>query len=256
MLSSRGDLRMSLTSRVGNQVPKERIVTTSGRSRRVLVGLALVAVGGAFLVENLTEWEVPWASWWPLIIIAVGLGNLKQKSWLAGLFVTALGVFFLLSTLDIWDYSIGDVWRFWPVVLILVGARILFGRRKKRSRHDPHSVRDDSVPGEVNVTSVFRSDSRKVTDRSISGGQVVAVFGSVDINLAEAGLAGGEATLDVTVVFGGAEIRVPENWSVDIQTTNLLGGVEDKRPTPPSGSSEMRLTLTGVCLFGGIEVES
>ena len=231
-------------------------MTTSGRGGRVLVGLALVIIGGAFLVGNLTDWEIPWASWWPVFIIAAGLWNFRPKSWLTGLIITALGVFFLLSTLDVWDYSIGDVWRLWPVILILVGARILFWRRKKRSRRDPQYVSDESVPGEVNVTSVFGSASRKVIDRNVSGGQIVSIFGSTKINMADAGLADGGATLDVSAVFGGAEFRVPENWNVDIQTTNFLGGVEDKRARPPAGASGDRLTLTGVCLFGGIEVES
>jgi len=142
------------------------------------------------------------------------------------------------------------------VILILVGARILFWRKKKRSRRDPQYVSDESVPGEVNITSVFGSASRKVTDRNVSGGQIVSVFGSAKINMADAGLADGGATLDVSAVFGGAEFRVPEDWDVDIQTTNILGGVEDKRARPPAGASGDRLTLTGVCLFGGIEVES
>ncbi len=235
-------------------------MATSGRGGRVLTGLALVIIGGVFLVGNLTGWEIPWASWWPIIIIAVGLWNFKGKSWLTGLFITALGVFFLLSTLDVWDYSIGDIWRFWPVVLILVGARILFRRRKKPSRReaqgDARYVSNQSVPGEVNVTSVFGSESMKVIDRNVSGGQIVSVFGSTKINLAETGLADGEATLDIMVVFGGVEIRVPKNWKVDLQTTNVLGGVEDKRARPLAGASGGHLTLTGVCLFGGIELES
>jgi len=231
-------------------------MTTSGRGGRILVGLALVIIGGAFLVGNLTDWEIPWSSWWPVIIIAAGLWNLRRQSWLTGLVITALGVFFLLSTLDVWDYSIGDIWRFWPVILILVGARILFRRRKRPSRRDPQYVNDESVPGEVNITSVFGSASRKVTDRNVSGGQIVSIFGSAKINMADAGLAEGGATLDVSAVFGGAEFRVPENWNVDIQTTNFLGGVEDKRARPADGASGDRLTLTGVCLFGGIEVES
>lgn len=236
-------------------------MATSGRGGRVFAGLALVIIGGVFLVGNTTDWDIPWASWWPVIIIAAGLWNFRKKSWLAGLFITSLGVFFLLSTLDIWDYSIGDIWRFWPVVLILVGARILFRRREERSRRKAHRdaqyVSNKSVPGEVNVTSVFGSENLKVGDRKVSGGQIVSVFSSTKINLVEAGLDGGEATLDITAVFGGAEIRVPENWSVDIQTTNILGGVEDKRVRPPSAAaSGGRLTLTGVCLFGGIQLES
>ena len=231
-------------------------MAASGRGGRFFAGLTLLIIGGVFLVGNLTDWEIPWASWWPVIVIAAGLWNFRRKSWLAGLVVTALGVFFLLSTLEVWEYSIGDIWRFWPVVLILVGGRILFGRRKKRSGHDPQYVRDESVPGQVNVTSVFGSAYRRVIDRNVSEGQIVSVFGSTKINMAEAGLADGEATLDMTVVFGSAEIRVPENWSVDIQTTNLMGGIEDKRARPPAAASGGRLTLTGVCLLGGIELES
>lgn len=231
-------------------------MATSGRAGRVLAGLALVIIGGVFLIENLTDWEIPWASWWPVIIIAAGLWHFGRKSWFAGLVITALGAFFLLSTLDVWDYSVGDIWRLWPVVLILVGARILFGRRKRRSRHEPQNVSHESVPGEVNVTSVFGSESLKVVDRNVSGGQIVSVFGSTKIDLSGAGLAGGEATLDVTAVFGGAAIRVPENWSVELKTTNILGGTDDKRTLPPAAGSGDRLVLTGVCLFGGIELET
>lgn len=232
-------------------------MTTSGRGRRILAGLAFLIIGGVFLVENLTDWEVHWASWWPVIIIAAGLWNLIRRSWLTGVVITALGMFFIMSTLEMWDYTIGDVWRFWPVVLILLGAKMLFGRRRKTARKAPQPVLDDrSGPGELDVTTVFREDSRRVTDRSFSGGRITCVFGGSKLNLLDAGLAGGEATLDVTAVFGGARIRVPDGWTVDVKTTNLFGGVDDDRRLRSEGAAGDRLTITGVCLFGGIKLES
>lgn len=230
------------------------------RGHRVVVGLVFLVIGVVFLLENLTDWGIPWGGWWPLILIVAGLWNIaRNRSWFGGLTITALGVFFLLDTQDVWEYTIGDIWRFWPVVLILIGAKILLSRRRKgkkaRQAPGPH-LEDNSVPGELDVTTVFREDKRRVTDQSFSGGQITCVFGAAKLNLVDADLAGGEATLDVTLVFGGASIRVPDHWTVDVRTTNLFGGVDDERSQPPLGTARGRLTITGTCLFGGIELES
>ena len=40
-----------------------------------------------------------------------------------------LGIIFLLNTLDILPWSVwGSLWRFWPIILILIGIEILLGR--------------------------------------------------------------------------------------------------------------------------------
>ena len=232
--------------------------STSTRGHKTF-GLALLALGVLFLLENFTDWDFPWGEWWPVILIVMGVGNLvrKDNSWVGGTVLIVLGGLFLLDTLDIWSYTIGDIWRLWPVVLILIGVKILFARRKSSSPSNslPH-LEDQSSPGELNITSVFGSNHRKITDQALAGGQVVSVFGSTEIDLREAALADGEATLEVTAVFGGAAIRIPHHWTVDQQITNFFGGVDDKRDSSPSPGAAGRLTLTGTAVFGGIELKS
>lgn len=49
---------------------------------------------------------------------------------LFGLILTFLGVMLLLHTLGVVEWSVwGVLWRFWPVVLILIGINTLWGRR-------------------------------------------------------------------------------------------------------------------------------
>lgn len=50
----------------------------------------------------------------------------RQGNW-SGAILIVIGIVFLLSNLDLVD--LGDLVRFWPLILIAVGARLVFGDR-------------------------------------------------------------------------------------------------------------------------------
>ena len=50
-----------------------------------------------------------------------------------GIFLVFIGGIFLLENFDIIDFSWRYVWRFWPVILILVGVNILFKNSKSQT---------------------------------------------------------------------------------------------------------------------------
>lgn len=60
--------------------------------------------------------------------------------------------------------------------------------------------------------------------------------------------------VDVFILFGGGEFRVPTDWSVDIQTTSIFGGVGQKVAGPTAAVGGPRLIVTGTTLFGGLEI--
>jgi hypothetical protein len=65
----------------------------------------------------------------------------------------------------------------------------------------------------------------------------------------------GEAVIDVFAMWGGIEIRVPDDWTVVSRVTPMLGGFEDKtRPTPDA--STHRLIVRGMVIMGGVEVKN
>jgi len=86
------------------------------------------------------------------------------------------------------------------------------------------------------------------------GGDLTAVMGGCEIDLRQAAI-NGDATIDVFAVWGGIEIRVPENWTVAFHVTPILGGVEDKT-RPSLGSTAHRLTIRGVVVMGAVEVKN
>ena len=55
-------------------------------------------------------------------------------------------------------------------------------------------------------------------------------------------------------MFGSLRLRVPDDWAVDVQTTNLFGNFETKRAQP--SDPKARLTILASSTFGSIELTS
>ena len=230
----------------------------TGRSQRILIGLVVLAVGVLLLVDNYSDWDYPRGALWPVVLLTIGLANLFRRGasrWLGGV-LAGLGAAFLLDALDVWSFDIGDVWRLWPAVLVLVGIRIMFGGKRRRSRRSS-SNRSASAPASdgMNFNCIFGSTEERVTGSAFSGGQVSAVFGSAVVDLRGAAMAGREAVIDVTALFGSIMLRVPSDWTVELRSTNVLGSAQDDRLDPPVDGSN-RVVVTGLCMFGSIEARS
>ena len=56
-------------------------------------------------------------------------------------------------------------------------------------------------------------------------------------------------------MFGGAEIIVPNNVNVKINTFCLFGGISDKRIVKPDSENNVTLTVNGCCIFGGADIK-
>ncbi|MFN7260854.1 MAG: DUF4288 domain-containing protein, partial [Cyclobacteriaceae bacterium] len=105
------------------------------------------------------------------------------------------------------------------------------------------------------ITSIFGGSNRKIFSKNFKGGQMTAIFGGSDLDLSQADIQG-PVVVDVVSIFGGVKLIVPANWEVKTNISAILGGVEDKRKDPSSFSPEKKLVLTGVCMFGGVEIKS
>ena len=84
------------------------------------------------------------------------------------------------------------------------------------------------------------------------GGELTAVMGGVELDLR----AGGPRTagrVDVFAIWGGIDIRVPDDWRVEFDATSVIGGLEDARGCA-SGETAGTLVVRGFVMMGGVEV--
>jgi predicted membrane protein len=78
-------------------------------------------------------------------------------------------------------------------------------------------------------------------------------MGGVELDLSKATVAH-EAVIDVFVLMGGLELRVPENVIVKSKAVCILGGVEDKT-NPADAVKAPVIYLDGTVIMGGVEIK-
>ena len=63
--------------------------------------------------------------------------------------------------------------------------------------------------------------------------------------------------VDVFVLFGGGELKVPQHWAVTMKGSAVMGGFEDKTLQMPAAEGDVprvHLVVTGLVLFGSLTV--
>ena len=226
----------------------------STSAQRITIGLALLVIGSLFLVDHLVAF--PFHKSWPAILMVIGISNflVNPRSWVVSAGLIVAGVIFLLGTLNILDVSFGILW---PVLLLILGAFILFGGGRRRSRRSrPQNATGAAGTSDLNISAFFAGSEQRISDQSLRSGQVSAIFGSAEVDLRGATITidGDEAAIEATALFGSLRLRVPDDWAVDVQTTNLFGNFETKRAQP--SDPKARLTILASSTFGSIELTS
>lgn len=252
---------------------------------RFLAGIFIVGVGVLLLLQKL-HFPIPsYIFHWPGILIMVGLymgikSNFQNST---AYIMLAIGGVFLLNDM-FYNYDLHDL--ILPVILIIVGLSVVFRpkskwrnyewkRRYKDSWKDYTShtftgnessgvtggaAADNSsntFEGEfLDINAVLGGVKRVVVSKNFKGGDVNCFMGGAEIYMLQADIQH-PVTLEINAVFGGAKIVVPSDWDVKIETTAVLGGIDDKRNVghviPDTNKT---LTIKGSCIFGGIEIRN
>jgi predicted membrane protein len=64
----------------------------------------------------------------------------------------------------------------------------------------------------------------------------------------------GTAVVNVFALMGGISIKVPTDWTVELEGTPVLGGFDEKTMEPKDNSK--RLVIRGTAIMGGVEIRN
>ncbi|TSA29858.1 MAG: hypothetical protein D4R68_01570 [Ignavibacteriales bacterium] len=216
---------------------------------RVIIGILLIILGALFVLRNYDILDFPYEYFtWEYFFILIGLlFFFLSRNKTAGVVLMAIGLFNLVPEL-------------WPLLLVLIGLYIIFGRRGhcRRSEEPVEKGQPQNSNDYFESISIFGGSSKIVNSDNFKGGNIVSIFGGSEINLTNSKLAEGENNIEITAVFGGTTLIVPSDWNVELDVLPIFGGFGDKRMKDPNKKIQegRKLLIKGIVLFGGGEIKT
>ena len=226
--------------------------------RSIIWGIAIIALG-VILGGNALGWfsiDIFFDGWWTLFIIvpsAISLFTEKEK--VSSLMFLAVGVILLLAAQNVFSWDVA--WKvILAVVLIMMGIGIIFkgiihGKNDKEVEKKIREFDNDKTMD--SQVAVFSGSDRVYNDEEFMGSNLVAVFGGVNLDLRKA-----KFTKDTIIrafcLFGGIDIKLPEDVQVKMRSGFIFGGASDERKGD-TGKGRYTVYLDATGGFGGVSVK-
>ena len=244
---------------------RPRLMNRSPGSRLIMACVLIVAgsvlfLGNLGLLPHFNIW-----SFWPLVIIALGVSRIFNSTDSVnrglGFLLSFFGVVYLLISLGLIEVRARD--HSWPISLLLIGFGLAMLIRVLEQRGSPQqqwkgfeSLRM-AVPNGLNDFTVMGSVKRRVDTADYRGGASLSILGSIELDLRHARIQepGQVVELEVSAILGSAKVRVPENWRIEIRGASILGTYEDKTIPPSSAATAPILVVSGYSFMSTVEIE-
>jgi predicted membrane protein len=221
--------------------------TTSARSRTTL-GLVLIGVGLILTLDSAGVLRTGGLGrWWPLLLIGFGLVKVRQP---IADGQRAAGVALLLFGGIFQAMSIIATGSFWPLLMVAFGAFLVWQGVEGPRRAEIAVASESNYVSDVALIGFMK---RSHHARDFRGGSITAIMGGVELDLRRAVIADGTAFLDVVAFWGGIEVKVPADWTVDARVVPVAGAFENK-VDPLAASGGPRLVLRGHAIMGAVVI--
>ena len=223
--------------------------------RPIIWGIAIVALGVIFggNAIGLFNFDVFFDGWWTLfIIVPSAVSLITEKERLQSLAFLGAGIIMLLAAQHVFEWDVA--WKaILALFLILIGLSIIFRSifHSKNDKEVEKKVKDADDKTMDAQTAVFSGSERVYNDEVFSGSNMVAIFGGAELDLRKAKFTK-DTVIKAFALFGGVEIKVPEDVNIKSKSGFIFGGISDDRKGESKGKYTIYLDAAGG--FGGITI--
>lgn len=219
----------------------------------MLWGLILVIIGVIFGLNalDITDIDIFFNGWWTLFIIIPCLISLfKEEEKMDNIIGVVIGSCLFLGCQGLLDSDI--IWKLMiPFILVMIGLSIIFkdvlGKKVKKE------IKKLNKENKKEYCSTFSSQDIDLEKETFEGANVSAIFGGVKFDIRDA-IIKEDAIIDVSAIFGGVTIYVPNDINVKINSTSIFGGVSNERRKKKT-ESKTTIYINATCMFGGVEIK-
>ena len=207
-----------------------------------IIGILLIIVGTILGLNafHITHINLFFEGWWTLFIIIPSLcGIFTERDKTASLIGLFIGVYLLLSCQGIISFHF--LWKlFLPLVLIILGIQILFKNSFSKNNSS------------TKATNTFSNKKYNFDYQTYAGGNYDVSFGGMTLDLRKANFES-ETMINVSVLFAGVDLYLPEDVNLQIESSSFFGGVDRHQRTNKESNTKI-VILKAHCVFGGINI--
>lgn len=223
------------------------------KASSILWGVVLIALGAIFALNalNITSIDVFFDGWWTLFIIVpcfIGLFTEREKT--GNLIGIAIGVFLLLCCRDILSFTM--LWKLLvPAIIVIIGLKMVFtGLFGNKANEILKKLRLEGKEPKAGCAT-FSGCDMKYDNEVFEGAELTAAFGGVKCDLRNA-IIEKDCAIQVSAIFGGIDIYVPNNINVKVSSNSIFGGISNKTFVHQNAPT---IYVSGTCMFGGVEIK-
>jgi predicted membrane protein len=258
-------IKQEIHDRTSEAMKRPKVMVVGDFRWGLVWGAIIVFIGMALLLDHMgiSAFDRIYL-FWPMILVVFGVMNfLTGNSRGAGILLIAAGAILQLNKLGYIHLTFAALW---PLAIIGVGLLVMWGSLETRGflrgkiPATTASQGSGDLQNTLHAVAIFGGSERTITSRSFRGGKATAVFGGLEFDFRDADIDGVEAVVEINCLFGGVELRVPESWHVHSRSFPVFGGYSDKtrseRRPDQTATNKKTLVITGLVLFGGIEIKN
>lgn len=219
-----------------------------------IIGVLLVVFGVMMALSylDIVDFSAAFRGWWTMFIIIPCLVSLIFDGFnFVNIIGLGVGCILFLSAQKIIPYGVGGK-LILPFVIVVVGTEMIFAREKKKEEYGDE-VKSDGKSSQTNMHAIFSTNTPCFDGQGFDGCNCCAVFGGMELRLKNADITS-NCVINTCSVFGGTDVFLPSNVKVVVNSTNILGGANNKFVSSTDENAPV-VFIKNTCVFGGLNIK-
>ena len=206
------------------------------------------------MLHGLTNINIFFDGWWTLfIIVPCFIGLFKEREKTGNIIGLLIGIALLLACQDILNFEI--IWKLaFPAILVIIGLSLIFKDTINSEVNKEIKKLNENKTKDGGYCATFSGQNLNFDWEKFSGTDLRAVFGGIKCDLRNA-IIEDDVVINVSSIFGGTEIYIPEDVKVKVKSTSIFGGVDEKKKNKIESAEAHTIYINATCLFGGAEIK-
>lgn len=206
------------------------------------------------MLHGLTNINIFFDGWWTLfIIVPCFIGLFKEREKTGNIIGLLIGIALLLACQDILNFEI--IWKLaFPAILVIIGLSLIFKDTINSEVNKEIKKLNENKTKDGGYCATFSGQNLNFDGEKFSGTDLTAVFGGIKCDLRNA-IIEDDVVINVSSIFGGTEIYIPEDVKVKVKSTSIFGGVDEKKKNKIESAEAHTIYINAICLFGGAEIK-